>query len=301
MSLLNLSRGKKQRPEMIIVFGPDGVGKSTFAANAPGPTFVDIDDGSFGLNVARIEKQHLRVYEDVVKYVNLLIDHEETQTIVIDSLDRLEDLVWDHVVREAADKKVKSIEDFGYGKGYVMAAKTWSEFIAVLKRARTKKNVIMIAHDQIKTFKDPTKISDYDRHEIKLHKSAASLLREEVDAVLFAKEEVMVRTEKGQSKGKGIGDGVRLLYTERRPAHEGKNRFGLPYEIPLDWSEYVAAKAKANENDPEVFRRQIEAALPMIADEIVRKKVAEAIETEKDADKLKNFLNRVNTIIGEQV
>ncbi len=300
MSLSNLSRGKKQRPDFLIVFGPDGVGKSTFAAQAPGATFIDIEGGSLSLDVGRIEEQFLRVYEDVVRYIELVENDPSTQTLVIDSLDRLESLVWSAVVREAKDTKIKNIEDFGYGKGFTYALKKWEDLVVILKRVRTNKNVILIAHDQIRTFKDPTKLNDYDRHEIKLNKSAASLLREEVDAVLFATYETLIKTERGQTKGKGVGDGKRVIFTERRPAHEGKNRFGLPYEIPLDWPAYQGAKAKASENDPEVFRRQITESLPLIGDETTRLKVEAAVKDEKDSEKLKMYLNRVNIIISGQ-
>jgi len=102
-------------------------------------------------------------------------------------------------------------------------------------------NIILIAHAQIKTFADPAQPTGYDRYQLKLNEKAAAVLREAVECVLFATYETTVVKEKGDKKGRGVGDGERVMYTERRPAFDAKNHFDLPFEMPLSWKAYAEA------------------------------------------------------------
>ena len=161
---------------------------------------------------------------------------------MLDSLDWIEPLIWKAVCDEG---KVESIEEYagGYGKGYVRSLDVWRVLLRELAILNRSMHVLMIGHAQIKSFQDPDLATAYDRFELKINSKAAALVREAADAVLFARFETeLVRDGgNGRSKAKVRGDGVRVMYTESRPAFDAKNRFNLPFVMPLDWKTFGAA------------------------------------------------------------
>lgn len=303
MSEFKLSKGKKSSPDFITLYGVDGIGKTSFAASAPNPVVIDIEQGSHQINTSRID-EGLTTFSDVVNAVKFAAS-QSFETIIIDSLDRLETIT---EVQVCTEHKKDSIEDFGYGAGHKHVQDKWEkELMPVLKQIRKTKNVVLIAHDIVKTFADPTMLDNYDRHEIKLNKKLAALVREEVDGVYFANYRVLVKKEnKSQTKGKALGGDVRILYTERRPGHEGKNRFGLPYEIELPdnpslgWDHYQEIKKSSDAADPTTLIRQIEGLIPEIKDEMIREKVQAEVAKTRDPSALNAYLKRINVIIGAE-
>lgn len=219
----------------ILIFGVSGAGKTTFACNAPDPVIIPVEDGLGKIKVEKFPKPEK--FSDVLHMVDELIHSEHKhKTLIIDSLDWLEPLLW----KEVCDKhNMRNIEEFGYGKGYTIALKEWNKLVTALQILKSKMNIILIAHHKIKLFQDPTQALPYDRYEIKLNDKASGLIKESVDAILFANYETFVKKGEGlQSRGKAFGDGTRKLFTEHRPNHDGKNRLGLPYELPLDWEAF---------------------------------------------------------------
>jgi hypothetical protein len=103
-----------------------------------------------------------------------------------------------------------------------------------------KMHVLLIGHAQIKSFQDPELANAYDRYQLKINDKAAALVREASDAVLFARFETeLVRDGgNGRSKAKVRGEGTRIMYTESRPGFDAKNRFNLPFVMPLDWKTF---------------------------------------------------------------
>jgi hypothetical protein len=239
--LTSITTGKRRNPAFIIIYGVDGVGKNTMAANAPSPVFIPVEEkGSDHLDVARMRCPQ-NMGELGQSLATLAKEDHDYKTVVLDSLDFVEPMIWSQVCKEG---KVESIEDFGggYGKGYVRALELWRRLVDVYVRPLLPKmNVVMIAHAQIKAFTDPAQPSAYDRYQLKLHEKSAAFLREAADCVLFANFETTVVKEKGDRKGRGVGDGERVLYTERRPAFDAKNRFNLPFEMPLKWEAFAEA------------------------------------------------------------
>ena len=160
-------------------------------------------------------------------------------TVVVDSLDWLEPLIWAEICRK---HNKGSIEEFGYGKGYVEALPLWREFLDRLDRLRARGMAsILIAHSEIKKFDAPDS-DPYDRYLIKLHKGASALVQEWADVIGFAQFETQVKkTENGFGaiKARGIGTGRRLLHVEEKPAYVAKNRYGMAPTIPLDWAALV--------------------------------------------------------------
>lgn len=228
-------------PHLVMVYGPDGVGKTTFAANAPSPLFLDVEGGTKRLPVSRVDASSYELVAQALR--ELATEEHQYKSVVVDSLDWLEPLLWRHVC-DAQQPKWSSIEAPGYGKGYVAAKEEWKRFRDLLLAVhRRGLHVILIAHSEVKTFNDPITNAAYDRYQVKLHDKSASLLREFVENVLFMQFEVVTKESKGE-KTKAYGEGQRYLYTERRPAFDAKNRLGLPFAIALPqdgpgWKEFL--------------------------------------------------------------
>ena len=241
MSLIgSITKGREQQPPRIMIYGSEGVGKSTFASLAPNPVFVQTEDGLSEIDTSKFPLA--RTFEDVVMQLQAVRDEQhEYGTLVIDSVDWLERLVWDRV---CADYGVKSIEkaDGGYGKGYVHALTYWRQIVSILNDIRSKRGmaVILIAHASVERFEDPEHAA-YDRYTPRIHKKACSLICEWVDAVLFASRRLRVDSTTGKAAPVGADGGERILRTNGSPACIAKNRFGLPTELPLSWAAFVEA------------------------------------------------------------
>lgn len=299
MSLLqSVSRGKIVQPFLGLVQGVDGVGKSSLGAQMPAPLFIGPEGGTANLDVTRLS---LTSFDSVMKVIKELTEDEhEYQSLVVDSLDWLEPLVWEHVVFGANDKKIKSIEDFGYGKGFVLAMDEWRKMIGALTTLRDKRklNILLIAHTHVKVAKDPTATAEYERYQLKLNDKAAALWREYVDVVLFANYETLTAADK-KGKTRAFGDGARYLYTERRPGFDAKNRFGLPFQIELDWHELKRHIDSSNPEDPAVIAKNINLMIEEMTNEAMKAKTLGFLEgCKNDLVQLKRLENKVKTIVA---
>lgn len=240
MSMQQIQRGKVNVPRRTLVFGQHGVGKSTFAAMADAPVFIQTEDGLANIDCHRFPLA--QVYGDVIAALSqLYTEPHEYRTVVIDSLDWLERLIFADVCN---NRRVESIEDIPYARGYVFALTQWREMLAGLDALRNERGmaVILIAHAQIEKFANP-ETDTYDRYSPRLHKQASALVQEWCDEVLFASYRVHTKTSDegfGRKRAQGIGTGERIIRTTERPAHVAKNRLGLPEEFPLDYRIYAA-------------------------------------------------------------
>ncbi len=241
MTLAAVTRGKIEAPPRVLLFGPEGIGKSTFGAGAPDAIFLGAEDGTGELDVARLPQP--QNWEDVLAAIALLErEQHEFKTVVIDTIDWVEPLIWAHCcVRD----KESTIESYGYGKGYAVAVDEWRKLLAALERLRAARKmvIVLLAHSQIRTFKNPEG-EDFDRYEMKLHTKASGLCKEWVDAVLFANYEQFAQKDTKTKRVRGIATGARLIYTGRTAAYDAKNRYSLPDTLPLGWSDFAAALGK---------------------------------------------------------
>lgn len=241
-------------PDLMLIYGPEGVGKTTFGSKAPKPVYLDLEKGARRIKgLARYDK--VTNYSDVLKFISDLTEKPNTyQTLVIDSVSELERILWSQM---CLDEGVNNIEQIGGGfnKGYVIALKYWEQF----KKAVTKlqdvrnMNVILVGHAETKTFQDPVTNSSYDRHQLKLDKRASAFLREWVDFMGFANYVTHTKGKENALKQKAYGDGTRKLYTERRPAWDAKNRIGLPLAMEFEYQAY----AEAANSDPAIKAQQV--------------------------------------------
>ena len=231
--------GKTSAPRRVMLYGVQGVGKSTWAACSPKPIFLQTEDGLGEIDCDKLPLS--TTYEGSMKALSALyMEPHSYQTVVIDSLDWLERLIWVEVCRK---RNVESIEDIGYAKGYIFALTQWREFLEGLTALRNDKGmaVVLIAHAKIERFENP-ETESYDRFVPRLHKLAAAVVQEWCDEVFFASYKVYTKqTEEGfnRKRAQGIGTGERIIRTQERPAHVAKNRLNLPEELPLDWNAYA--------------------------------------------------------------
>jgi hypothetical protein len=241
MTLLQqIQKGRAAQPRRVLLYGVHGVGKSTFGAMAEKPIFIQTEEG---INDIETDRFPLATkYGDVLgAFSALYTEDHDYQTVVIDSLDWLERLIWAEV---CAKRGVESIEDIGYAKGYVFALTQWREVLGGLDALRNERDmqVVLIAHAQIEKFANP-ETDSYDRYSPRLQKQASALVQEWADEVLFATYKVHTKTTSegfDRKRTQGIGTGERIIRTTERPAHVAKNRLNLPDEFPLDYRLYAA-------------------------------------------------------------
>lgn len=244
ISLANIKRGARQHPPRIVIYGVGGIGKTTFAAMAPDPIFLCTEKGAGGLDIAPIPGEDggdlLRSWSEVIDGVAALIEQDHSyKTVVIDSLDCLEPLVWDEVCRTVPTDKgarATSIEDYGFFKGQrTHAPRLWRHLLAGLDALNERgMGVILVGHSKIKRF-EPPDTEAYERYQLKLDDAAAAIVYDWADAVLFTQRKVHVKKDgKGyEERTRAVGNGERVLFTEERPAWQAKNRYSLPPEILL--------------------------------------------------------------------
>lgn len=247
--LNKVTRGKVERAQRVLIYGVQGVGKSTFAAMAPDPVFLGADSGSGHLDVPRFPAPN--TWADVVgcvkDYANS--DHDY-KTLVLDPIGWFEPLCYAHVCDLNG---WNDIESPGYGKGYAAALNVWRLLVTDLERAWLRgSNICLVAHATIKPFNNPEG-ENFDRYVPMMHAGLSSVIQSWVDNVFFATYNVVVTNEhKGQR-------GDRVIKCNYAPAYDAKNRYGLPDILPLAWV------------DPSPAEPQIEALLsahPVLAPKV---------------------------------
>ncbi len=253
------------RAPRIILLGVEKIGKTTFAANAPGSTLLPIK-GEEGADDPAIQKvckvlPVCNTFDDVLGWMETLLRQEHSyQTCIIDSASTLEALIFAAACKSlGADKHGGGTTDNilkaggGFGNGYKETLVYWRQLIAWLDALRNQRNMasILIGHVTVGKFDDPSGDS-YDTYRFDINEKAASILYRWADVILFANTKVLVdKTDAGfgreVGRGKELQAGARYLFTQKRPSHPGGGRgvYGhLPYEMPLNWQAFQDAIAQ---------------------------------------------------------
>ena len=244
INLQAISRNTSIQPPRIMVYGPHGLGKTTFGASAPNPIFILTEDG-----LGRLEADHFPLatkFSDVQESLKALQGEHDFQTVVIDSLDWLDNLIWEQINGQYEAK------DLAYGKGAVIAADLWRKVLDDLTALRSKGMAsILLAHCEIKRFDSP-EVEPYERYQPKLQARSSALVQEWCDVVGFANYKTIVKSSDvgfNNKVSRGISTGERLLYTSEKPAYLAKNRYSLPDSLPLDWSALADAMTTTTETN----------------------------------------------------
>jgi hypothetical protein len=226
---MKITTGKQTRAQRVVLYGVESVGKSTFAAKFPKPLFLDIEQGTSHLDVDRCDIGSWKQLTEALAEAKAT----DYQTIVIDSADWAERLCIEDLL---ATTKKTSIEDFGYGKGWVMVAERISRMLtSVDALIDGGKHVVLIAHSRIVKFEAPDALAPYDRYELKLSKQCSPLLKEFADELWFLRFKTKVSTT-DTGRGKGLGGKERVMLTTHSAAYDAKTRSGLAEELPLEWA-----------------------------------------------------------------
>ena len=253
MTLDKYKRKAVVRPPKRTIEGEAGVGKSFFACSAPKPFVINTDDGidEILLRIPDVmvadavpvgdNEANAKLYDSIITTLTELAkEKHDRKTIIIDSLDRLETLAHAKVCVE--HKLENGIEDLGYGKGFTYARGKIQRVLAGLNYLRDTKDMepICVCHTQIRTINKPT-LEPYDVFTLKLHKNASADIMEWSDAVLFMTFKMIIQkkdTGFGRKDSRAINTGERIILTSGSQGVDCKNRFGLPSEIPAEYSEY---------------------------------------------------------------
>lgn len=237
--LSRIESGLTKLPRRVLLYGTEGIGKSTWAASAPKCIFVPTEDGLGDIDCQRFPL--CSTFQEVIGCLSELYSGKHPyRSVAIDSLDWLEKIIWAKVADEAGKS---NIEEIGYARGYKLALTQWREVLEGLNALRSDRNmtVILIAHAVIERFSNPEG-EDFDRFQPNLNKHARGIIQEWSDEILFASYKILVKKEdKGFNvkRGKAIGAGSRVIRTTESPAFVAKNRIGLPEELPLEWKEFA--------------------------------------------------------------
>lgn len=292
---LNISRGRIWTAQKIVVYGPEGIGKSFFASQFPDPVFIDTEGSTKLLDVARLPRP-----TSWTTLLNMVKEVKDTRgackTLVIDTMDWAEQLCVAHI---CATYNKKGVEDFGYGKGYVYVKEEIGRFLNLLTEViESGVNVVLTAHSQVKKFELPDECGAYDRYELKLGNktggNTAAMVKEWADIVLFAnyKQYVVEVNEKKKAQG-----GARIMHTQHHPCWDAKNRHDLKPELPFDYNQI--AYCIPNHTDdalllPPVYQEP--APDPVPVQQPAPAAVAETIKKAEEADKeLKKVVEELKT------
>lgn len=236
---MQITRGKILKAQKVVIYGPEGIGKTTFATHFPDPLYCDTEGGSHNIDVARTPTPTswtmlLEIVKEIVANPGLC------KTFVLDTADWAERLCVKHI----CDKHGQSgVESFGYGKGYVYVYEEFGRLLDLLSTLIERGvNVVVTAHSQLRKFEQPDELGSYDRYELKLSKKTgaqvADMLKEWCDLLLFANYKTLVVNVDGQGAAKGKNKaqgGQRVMYATHTPTWDAKNRHGLPDEMPFDF------------------------------------------------------------------
>lgn len=233
---MKITKGKRARAQKVVIYGTEGIGKSSLASQFPEPLFIDTEGSTDNMDVARLDKPTSWIMlNNQIAFIKA--NPTVCKTLVIDTIDWAESLCVDNL---CAMHGKKGIEDFGYGNGYVYAKEEMGRFLNKLQDLiEIGINVVLTAHAQIRKFELPDEMGSYDKYELKLGKKTSSqtapLVKEWADLLLFCNYKTYLISQEKSTKKKAQGN-QRVMYTEHNPAWDAKNRHGLPSELPLDYN-----------------------------------------------------------------
>lgn len=259
-----ITKGKLKKAKKVVIYGAEGIGKSTLAAKFPKALFIDTEGSTANLDISRLPTPtSWSLLLEEIKWV--YENPESCKSLVIDTIDWAESLCVEHIL---SVHNKKGIEDFGYGNGYIYVKEEFGRFLNKLTDLIEKGiNVVLTAHAQLRKFEQPDELGAYDRWELKLGKKTSSqtspLVKEWADMLLFCNYKTVVVNVDGQGSQKGKNKaqgGKRVIYTAHHICWDAKNRYGLPEEIDMDYNEikHVIEDVVETENIKESGKVEIE-------------------------------------------
>lgn len=286
---MEITRGPIATAQKVVIYGPEGIGKSSLASQFPDPLFIDTEGSTNNMDVARLAKPSS--WQMLLSQIEFVKQQSPCKTLVIDTIDWAERLATDFVTQRA---NKDSITKFGYGEGYIQLEEEFGKFLNKLSDlVEMGINVVLTAHAKITKFEQPDEMGAYDRWELKLGNKTtaktAPLAKEWADMVLFCNYKTLsVATDDKGKKFKGQG-GKRVIYTSHHPAWDAKNRFGLPDELDMSFASIAGIFTTQQPVAPQVQPAQqtqqlVEQPAPVTAS--TAPAMNEAEQAQKDLDAL---------------
>jgi len=294
---MNISRGKINRPLRVVLYAPEGIGKTTFSAQFPEALFIDTEGGTAHMDVARFDRPE--TWEQLLEEVRHVYENPSCcKTLIVDTADWAEKLMVEYLCRV---NRWKSVESPGYGKGYQYCAEEFARLLVELDQVIAAGiHVVVTAHAKMRKFEQPDEMGAYDRYEMKLTKQVAPLLKEWCDLLLFANYKTFVVQGSNAMEKAKVQGGKRVMYASHHPCWDAKNRQGLPDEMDFDFRNIAhifkadAAAKKGLPGNPDASKEGAEvpeskpepaeapAAPPAKPIDTLRKMMAEANVTETE-------------------
>jgi hypothetical protein len=261
---MEITKGKIPGAKKTVVYGPEGIGKSTFASKFPEPVFIDTEGSTKDMDVARLPRpSSWQMLLQEIDYVKT--NPAVCKTLVIDTIDWAEQLCVEYILAKYGKA---GIEDFGYGNGYVYVKEEFGRFLNKLEDViEAGVNVTLTAHAQMRKFEQPDELGAYDRYELKLGKKTSSqtspLVKEWADMLLFANYKTLSVAVDDKGKKHKAQGGRRVMYTNHHPCWDAKNRYGLSDEIPFDYTQIAhILDASPRSQEPAPVQQPVEEKKP---------------------------------------
>lgn len=233
--MLNIRKGLKPRPVKLVIYGPEGIGKSTLAAQCPDALFIDLEGGTSTMDVMRVDPAPA-TWRELIDIINeVACTPGACKTLVVDSADWAEMICVKAVIEQSGKAEIKGIEDFGYGKGYTYVMEKYQELMRALDGCIVAGiNVVVTAHAAMKKIELPEERGQFDHWGMKLSKQTGPLLKEWADALLFCTYQTDVMTDDKTKRNYATG-GKRVIHTAHNPVWDAKNRFGFPETMDMSY------------------------------------------------------------------
>lgn len=297
-------------PVKMVICGPPGIGKTTLGAKATNPVFLPLEQGAEHVTDAQGRPveiiEGIKTLADVEGAIaDLMKEKHKFQTLVVDSADWMEKVVHGHILKDEPTKSIITVKK-GFGAGFSESAKIHTRILNSLEdlsRVRNM-NIVITAHVDVKTAKDPSATDDYDYYEMKCHKDVSSMWREWSDAFLFARKPVFTKSSDDTVRARAFMDETRICYTQETAFFKAKNRYGLPKEMPftenfwIDFSKCRKPRQAVTVQDISEVKAELEKLYAVVPEEL-KAKVFEAIkEAGEDLSQLRAIVERLKTITG---
>ena len=274
---LSIRTGTIPRAQKVVLYGVEGIGKTTLASKMPDPLFIDTEGGTAFMDVKRVDG--VNTWEDLLATVREVAGNPDVcKSLVIDTADWAEQVMIQYILKK---KQLDSIESAGYGKGYTYLGEEWAVLLQECNRViDAGVNVVIIAHAKMRKQELPDEMGAFDRWELKLTRQVAPLLKEWADCVLFCNYKTLVITTENNVK-KGAG-GRRVIYTSHKPAFDAKNRHGLAEELEMDYQNIAVIFENTEQSEKPVSAATLEKLMKKIeADEVRPEEVCAVLVNRK--------------------
>lgn len=230
MSKYKVQETLKIEPMKVLIYGVEGIGKTTFASKFPDPIFIDTEGSTGFINARKLPNP--------TSWTMLLDELEDIKseprgkTLIIDTLDWAERLAKKYLMDK---NKWAAIDSTNYGSRYVALSDEIGKLLNKLTEIKDVGiNVVLTAHAETKKHELPDEMGQYDKYTLKLEKRDAGLAKEWADMILFFNYKTTIISDSKSNSKKATG-GQRVMYTTHKPAWDAKNRLGLPDELPIDF------------------------------------------------------------------